>query len=73
MGRQTPIFHRRKTTIRWIPYLPFNSAMQYRNPVYPEYFADPFVWKHDGIYYAVGTGVVEAHSRCRSWGSCTDN
>jgi len=36
--------------------------MEYRNPVYPEYFADPFVWKHDGVYYAVGTGVVEAHS-----------
>ena len=36
--------------------------MQYRNPVYPEYFADPFVWKHEGVYYAVGTGVVEAHS-----------
>jgi beta-xylosidase len=36
--------------------------MQYCNPVYPEYFADPFVWKHEGIYYAIGTGVVEAHS-----------
>lgn len=36
--------------------------MRYQNPVYPEYFADPFVWKHDGVYYAVGTGVVEAHS-----------
>jgi len=36
--------------------------MQYRNPVYPEYFADPFVWKHAGMYYAIGTGVVEAHS-----------
>lgn len=36
--------------------------MEYRNPVYPEYFADPFVWKHDGAYYAVGTGVIEAQS-----------
>lgn len=30
------------------------------NPVYPEYFADPFAWKHDGVYYAVGTGGSEA-------------
>jgi beta-xylosidase len=46
--------------------------MDYRNPVYPEYFADPFVWKHDGIYYAVGTGVIEAHSDVnRSVGALT--
>lgn len=32
--------------------------MQLCNPVYPEYFADPFVWRHDGIYYAVGTGLT---------------
>ncbi len=25
------------------------------NPVYPDYFADPFVWRHEGVYYAVGT------------------
>ena len=31
---------------------------KYKNPVYPYYFADPFVWKHDGEYYAVGTGPV---------------
>ena len=37
-------------------------SLQYANPVYPEYFADPFVWKHDGVFYAIGTGVVEAHS-----------
>jgi beta-xylosidase len=30
----------------------------YQNPVYPHYFADPFVWQHDGVYYAVGTGPV---------------
>lgn len=29
-------------------------------PVYDGYFADPFVWEHDGVYYAVGTGGVEA-------------
>lgn len=25
------------------------------NPVHPDYFADPFVWQHDGTYYAIGT------------------
>lgn len=30
------------------------------NPVYGSYFADPFVWKSGGIYYAVGTGAQEA-------------
>jgi beta-xylosidase len=29
-----------------------------QNPVYHDYFADPFVWKHQGIYYAVGTGPI---------------
>ena len=32
----------------------------YTNPVYDGYFADPFVWKHAGVYYAVGTGRLEA-------------
>lgn len=32
----------------------------YTNPVYPEYFADPFVWQHQGVYYAIGTGPAEA-------------
>jgi beta-xylosidase len=27
----------------------------YRNPVYPDIFADPFVLRHDGAYYAYGT------------------
>ncbi len=29
-------------------------------PVYPEYFADPYVWRHEGIYYAVGTSAASA-------------
>jgi GH43 family beta-xylosidase len=29
---------------------------QYTNPVYPGYFADPFVLRHEGHYYAYGTG-----------------
>ena len=32
----------------------------YTNPVYSGYFADPFVWEHQGIYYAIGTGAAEA-------------
>ena len=32
----------------------------YTNPVYSGYFADPFVWQHEGIYYAIGTGAAEA-------------
>ncbi|MBD2459563.1 family 43 glycosylhydrolase [Oscillatoria sp. FACHB-1407] len=32
----------------------------YTNPIYPNYFADPFVWRHQGIYYAIGTGPAEA-------------
>lgn len=29
--------------------------MTYTNPVWPEYLADPFVLKADGVYYAYGT------------------
>jgi GH43 family beta-xylosidase len=36
------------------------ETRRYTNPVYREYFADPFVWKHQGTYYAVGTGAQEA-------------
>ena len=36
--------------------------LEYKNPVYQGYFADPFVWRHDGIYYALGTGRIEAES-----------
>lgn len=30
----------------------------YTNPVYPHYFADPFVLFHAGAYYAYGTGAA---------------
>ncbi|SPE59043.1 Glycoside hydrolase family 43 [Verrucomicrobia bacterium] len=30
------------------------------NPVYGSYFADPFVWKCQDVYYAIGTGALEA-------------
>lgn len=28
----------------------------YANPIYPGYFADPFVLRHAGVFYAYGTG-----------------
>jgi len=30
------------------------------NPVHGSYFADPFVWRHENVYYAIGTGAAEA-------------
>jgi GH43 family beta-xylosidase len=33
--------------------------MSWSNPVYDGYFADPFVWEHQGVYWAVGTGEQE--------------
>ncbi len=33
---------------------------QFVNPVYSQYFADPFCWRHEDTYYAVGTGKREA-------------
>jgi GH43 family beta-xylosidase len=39
--------------------------MRYENPVWPEYFADPFVMKCGEMYYAYGTGAspLEADGR----------
>jgi len=34
------------------------SALVYQNPVWPEYFADPFVLRWRGEYFAYGTGVA---------------
>jgi GH43 family beta-xylosidase len=31
--------------------------MEYRNPVYPENFPDPFVLKYRGVYWAYATGI----------------
>jgi beta-xylosidase len=33
------------------------------NPVYGSYFADPFVWKFQDVYYAIGTGELEANGQ----------
>ncbi len=38
---------------------PAQSAT-FTNPVFPDYFADPFVLEHDGRYYAYGTGPASA-------------
>jgi beta-xylosidase len=35
------------------------NSKRFGNPAYPNYFADPFVFRLDGHFYAVGTG--EAH------------
>jgi GH43 family beta-xylosidase len=35
----------------------------YQNPVYPDTMADPFVLKHEGVYYAYGTGPGGADGR----------
>ena len=37
-----------------------SSAATYTNPVHPDYFADPCVWRCGSDYYAVGTGQAEA-------------
>ena len=36
------------------------APLSYVNPVYPGYFADPFVWRCGPVYYAIGTGPAEA-------------
>lgn len=38
----------------------FLGKRTYTNPVYNGYFADPFVWEHQGVYYAIGTSAAEA-------------
>jgi beta-xylosidase len=44
------------------------SGRHYSNPVYPNYFADPFVWRAGEVFYAVGTGVLEARSEAAHGG-----
>jgi hypothetical protein len=39
------------------------------NPIYPGYFADPFVWRHGGTYYAIGNGEREAEGLADGGGS----
>lgn len=36
------------------------AGKAHANPLYGSYFADPFVWRHNDLYYAIGTGETEA-------------
>ncbi|HMJ91052.1 MAG TPA: glycoside hydrolase family 43 protein, partial [Candidatus Acidoferrum sp.] len=36
------------------------TAREAPRPAYENYFADPFVWRHDGEFFAIGTGEREA-------------
>jgi len=44
---------------------PVGNSLEYSNPVWPHYFADPFVLRYRGSYFAYGTGAepVEADGR----------
>lgn len=44
------------------------ETQSYTNPVYQGYFADPFVWKYQGVYYAIGTGPAEAQGQVEEIG-----
>jgi len=39
------------------------KTQTYTNPIYKGYFADPFVWEYQGVYYAIGTGAAEAEGQ----------
>ncbi len=41
-------------------------TITYQNPVYGEYFADPFVWRAQGRFFAVGTGAADAAGEVRT-------
>jgi len=36
------------------------TTLEYVNPVYSGYFADPFVWEYGREYFAIGTGPMES-------------
>ena len=42
-----------------------SSVSTHRNPVFAAYFVDPFVWKHAGIYYAIGIDLDSGWSAMR--------
>jgi GH43 family beta-xylosidase len=47
------------------------QARSYRNPVIGEYLGDPFVFRHEGRYYAIGTGRDEATGTAGGGGSAS--
>ena len=49
------------SVLAMIPFRPSESIFvprAHKNPVYQGYFADPFVFLHEGAYYAVGTAPL---------------
>jgi GH43 family beta-xylosidase len=40
-------------------------ARHHINPVFQDYFADPYIWRADGEYFAIGTGRAEADGEVR--------
>jgi beta-xylosidase len=38
-------------------------TLSYCNPIYPHDFADPFILRHDGEYYAFGTTAADSEGR----------
>lgn len=42
-------------------------SLEYSNPVWPHYFADPFVLRHQGTYFAYGTGAEPVESDGRAF------
>src|SRR5947209_2279512 len=38
-------------------------TINYQNPVYDGYFADPFVWRVADVYWAIGTGTIAGSDR----------
>jgi len=47
--------------------------MRYENPVWPEYFADPFVLKCGDTYYAYGTGATPLEADGRAFPTLRSN
>src|SRR6185503_1468226 len=43
-----------------LPMMTRDVQLVHTNPVYPGYFADPFVWKSGNTYFAIGTGESES-------------
>ncbi len=41
-------------------------STSYANPVYSEYLADPFVFRHEETYWALGTGLRDATGRAEA-------
>ena len=48
---------RRLHVLHWLPrHSDRMSSTVWNNPVHPGYMADPFIFSHNGMFYAIGTG-----------------